>query len=508
MNQTNPENPLLATVAHRLGWFVRNPLKGFSFIVVLGALVWWFTGDNDTTLARPLIANVDIGDIENAVTAAGNLQPYDYVDVGAQVSGQLEKLAVEVGDKVSAGTLLAEIDATVQLNRVEASRASLRALEAQLSARGASLKLATANADRQTRLIEEDATSQADFDSAISTLASAQSSLIQLQSQIAQSNASLASDEATLSYSSITAPVTGTVISINMKEGQTLNASQQTPTILRIADLSTMTVQAEVSEADVSKLTTGMEVYFTTLGGGERRWYGKLRQVLPKPAVTNNVVLYTALFDVDNADGTLLSDMTAQIFFVTSSARNVVRVPVGALDFNDANNLLGLATTDTETPSPTLNNETAMDERERRIEQAFSERPELSNRSPEELAELRERLTARGGIGGSGGGMGNGGGRTRGEDDARSGESRASNDGNRPTTSTVLLVNPDGNIERRTITIGVSSRISAEIISGLEPGDQVVAGIIQASTAPAANAGGLNISGGGLGGGGGRGRGF
>ena len=498
-------NNLLATIVKPLGWLRHSPLKALMLAVALGTLAWWFTGDDNTTLARPLIANVDIGDIENAVTAAGNLQPFDYVDVGAQVSGQLDKLAVEVGDKVTAGTLLAEIDATVQLNRVEASRASLRALEAQLSARGASLKLATANADRQTRLIEEDATSQADFDSAISTLASAQSSLIQLQSQIAQSNASLASDEATLGYSNITAPVTGTVISIDKKEGQTLNASQQTPTILRLADLSTMTVQAEVSEADVSKLTTGMEVYFTTLGGGDRRWFGKLRQILPKPQVTNNVVLYTALFDVDNNDGALLSDMTAQIFFVTSSARNVVRVPVGALDFRDTNNLLGLATTDTETTSPALNNETTMDERERRIEQAISERPELSNRSPEELAELRERLTARGG---SGGGMGNGGGRTRGEDDARSGESRTSNDGNRPTTSTVLLVNPDGEIERRTVTIGVSSRISAEVISGLEPGDQVVAGIIQGVAAPAANAGGLNLGGGGLGGGGGGGRRF
>ena len=219
-------------------------------LIVCAILGWWITQDNATTLAKPLIVTVDQGDLENAVTAAGNLQPSDYVDVGAQVSGQLETFLVEIGDKVSSGQLLAEIDATVQLNRVEASRASLRALEAQLSARSASLKLAQANADRQTRLIEEDATSQADFDSAINTLASAQSSLIQLQSQIAQSSASLASDEATLAFSKIAAPIAGTVISIDKKVGQTLNASQQAPTILRIADLSTMTVQGEVSEAD------------------------------------------------------------------------------------------------------------------------------------------------------------------------------------------------------------------------------------------------------------------
>ncbi|MCL4137218.1 UNVERIFIED_CONTAM: hypothetical protein GTU68_040824, partial [Idotea baltica] len=346
---------------------------------------------------------VEQGDIENAVTAAGNLQPSEYVDVGAQVSGILEKLHVDVGDKVTTGQLLAEIDATVQLNRVEASRASLSALEAQQSARQAALKLAQANADRQTRLITEDATSQADFDQAINTLASAQSSLIQLQSQIAQSKASLASDEATLSFSTISAPIEGTIISITMKEGTTLNASQQAPTILRIADLSTMTVQGEVSEADVSKLKPGMDVYFTTLGGGARRWYGKLRQILPKPVVLNNVVLYTALFDVENPDNTLLSDMTAQIFFVTASAQGVTHVPVGALNFRDSNNLLGL-----------------------------------------ELGD-------------------------------------------------------DGSYENREITVGVTTRVSAEVLNGLVEGDQVIAGIIQARAAATTTA--VNQAGAGRGGG-------
>jgi macrolide-specific efflux system membrane fusion protein len=141
---------------------------------------YWRFGGDTAPESRPLLATVERGDIENAVTAAGFLQPSTFVDVGAQVSGQLEVLHVEVGDVVAAGDPLAEIDATVQFNRVEASRASLRALEAQLSAREASLKLATANAERQTRLMDDDATTEADFDNAMNSLASAQSGLVQL----------------------------------------------------------------------------------------------------------------------------------------------------------------------------------------------------------------------------------------------------------------------------------------------------------------------------------------
>lgn len=459
-------NKLLVTLFSPVRWLLNHPKTALALLLLIAILAWRFGSTDTTSQARPLLVVVDKGDIENAVTAAGNLQPSQYVDVGAQVSGLLEKLHVDVGDKVSAGQLLAEIDATVQLNRVEASRASLRALEAQLSARDASLKLATANADRQTRLIKEDATSQADFDQAMNTLASAQSSLIQLQSQIAQSQAGLASDEATLSFSTIASPIDGTVISVNMVEGQTLNATQQAPTILRIADLSTMTVQGEVSEADVSKLSPGMDVYFTTLGGGTRRWYGKLRQILPKPVVLNNVVLYTALFDVENDDNTLLSDMTAQIFFVTASARDVVNVPVGALNFRDSSNLLGLELEDATVASNNTSDETAPQEVANTA--MGGGMGAASNLSPEEIAERRARRAE-------------GGGGQRGQRGQQAQNTTSST--STPTKANVIVALDDGSYERREITIGVTTRVSAEVLDGLAEGDQVVAGIIQSRTA-------------------------
>jgi len=452
-----PDSPMLAGPKRRSGMLRRRRwLIGLGIAISIVGSYWWF-GEDPEPLSKPLFATVEIGDIENAVTAAGTLQPSKFVDVGAQVSGQLEKLTVEVGDVVEAGGLVAEIDATVQINRVEASRASLRAQEAQLSAREASLRLAEANAERQTRLMSEDATSQSDFDSAINSLASAQSGLIQLQSNIAQSSASLASDEATLGYSKIYAPIDGTVVTIEKKEGMTLNASQQAPVIMRVADLTTMTVQAEVSEADVSKLQIGMNAYFTTLGSGDRRWYGKLRQILPTPVIENNVVLYTALFDVDNSDKALLSDMTAQIFFVTASARNVLKVPVGALTYPD------------ESAGPTSAAQSFTPGAEDGASRVGNPGNEArAARIAERMASMtdEERATRRAQFGGGAGG----------EKRPR----RAQQDGQAIAATVQVVVGPNDQTEVRQIMVGVTSRISAEVLSGLEDGDRVIAGVIQA----------------------------
>jgi len=433
----------------------RNWIIACILILALGGGYYWQQNGEEVQIDEPLIATVEIGSIENTIASAGSLQPSSLVDVGAQVSGQLQKLFVEVGDLVEEGQLLAEIDARVQENRVEASRASIEALEAQIAARQASLVLARANSERQQRLMTEDASSQLDYDTAINNLASAESSLIQLQKQIQQSRASLASDETQLEFSKIYAPAAGTVVSIEMNEGRTLNASQQAPTILRIANLFTMTVETQISEADIGNVKKGMNVYFTTLGGGKRRWYSSLRQILPTPVVESNVVLYTGLFDIDNEDGALLSDMTAQVYFITSSAENVLTVPVGALNYVDA-------------PVP----------------------------GGEEFA---ARMAARREAGGNfpPGGPRAGGNFPRGPGGAQGsragvpgGFAGAAGPGRIPGGSLpggrriamVAVVNGDGSITDQQVVVGVTSRIAAEVISGLAMGDKVVAGIIQAGS--------------------------
>lgn len=428
-------------------------------IVALAGGVWFyaFRGDADAETSQPLLATVERGNIENTVAAAGTLKPSSFVDVGAQVSGILQKLYVEVGDTVEQGQLLAEIDARVQQARVDASRASILAQEAQLEARKASLVLAKANADRQTRLMAEQASSQLEYDNAVNNLAAAESGLIQLEKQIEQSRASLSQEETQLGFTKIYAPTSGTVVTIEMNEGRTLNAAQMAPNILRIANLDVMRVESDISEADVGSVRPGMQVYFKTLGGGERRWYSTVQQILPTPEVLNNVVLYTGLFEVENTDGTLLSEMTAQVYFVTSSAENVLTVPLGALSFEGQ-------------------------------EQASARFAALAgNGGPG--GPPNGPPSAPGAINGGGsfpGGGGFQGGGPRGQGGAvqsRNGGGRGQGQGVTPRPALVTLVHPDGTQEERQVMVGLTSRVAAEIISGLKEGDQVVAGVVQPGAA-------------------------
>ncbi len=294
----------------------------------------YFVGGEDGP--EYIYATVNVGNIEDLVTATGTLEPRDTVDVGAQVSGQIERILVEVGDQVTAGQVLAEIDATTATARVEANRASLRAQESNLVDRYNTLEKAERDYERQKNLQAAGASTSEQLLNAETTLKSARQAIESLKLQIEQQKASMRVEEANLQYTTIKAPIDGTVVSIAAKQGQTINATQSAPTILTIADLSTMTVRAEVSEADISKISDGMRAYFTTLNGN-RQWEGTLKRTEPTPKVQNAVVLYYALFDVQNEKFgnsntlQLKPGMTAQVFFVNAEARNVLVMPMAAL---------------------------------------------------------------------------------------------------------------------------------------------------------------------------------
>ncbi|MDR0703135.1 MAG: efflux RND transporter periplasmic adaptor subunit [Azoarcus sp.] len=388
---------------------------------------------------------VERGDIEDLVTATGTLQPRDYVDVGAQVSGQLQKIHVKVGSEVKAGDLLAEIDPTVYLSKVDASRAQLRNQRAQLKEREAQLALAQIQYRRQKALMAEDATTAESLQTAEASLKSAEASLEALRAQIEQTESSLRGDTANLQYARVLSPMSGTVVSISARQGQTLNTNQQAPTILRVADLTTMTVQTQVSEADISRLNPGMKVYFTTLGNQNKRWYGTLDQIEPTPTTTNNVVLYNALFDVPNPDGRLMTNMTAQVFFIVAEAKDVLQIPMGALQQSSR------------PPRGAASGE--------RPRGAGGERPRFADG---ERAGNGER--ARGG-----------------ERPARGAraprpEGAAGGDASAPAAqrarrATVKVLEANGKVGERTVEIGVTNRIHAQVLSGLEEGEKVASGL-------------------------------
>ncbi|CRM50177.1 Macrolide-specific efflux protein MacA precursor [Pseudomonas sp. 24 E 13] len=324
----------------------RRALLVVACLIPIVAFVAW----QALAPGRDALATVTVtrGDIENSVTALGTLQPRRYVDVGAQASGQIQKIHVEAGDQVKEGQLLVEIDPSTQKAKLDASRYAIENLQAQLQEQNAQHALARQKYQRQQRLSAGNATREEDVQTARAELDATQARVDMFQAQIRQARASLRSDEAELGYTRIYAPMAGTVVAVDARVGQTLNAQQQTPLILRIAKLSPMTVWAEVSEADIGHVKPGMSAYFTTLSGGSRRWTSTVRQILPIPpkplnetqgsgspsnskSGTGRVVLYTVLLDVDNADNALMAEMTTQVFFVASQVKDALTVPVAAL---------------------------------------------------------------------------------------------------------------------------------------------------------------------------------
>ncbi|MBY8953972.1 efflux RND transporter periplasmic adaptor subunit [Pseudomonas carnis] len=325
----------------------RRALLVVACLIPIVAFATW----QGLTPGRDALATVTVtrADIENSVTALGTLQPRRYVDVGAQASGQIRKIHVEAGDQVQEGQLLVEIDPATQKAKLDASRYAIENLQAQLQEQKAQHQLAHQKYQRQQRLSAGNATREEDVQTAKAELRATQARVEMFQAQIRQAQASLRSDEAELGYTRIYAPMTGTVVAVDARVGQTLNAQQQTPLILRIAKLSPMTVWAEVSEADIGHVKPGMSAYFTTLSGGSRRWTSTVRQILPIPpkplnetqgsgspsstskSGTGRVVLYTVLLDVDNADNALMAEMTTQVFFVASQVKDALTVPVAAL---------------------------------------------------------------------------------------------------------------------------------------------------------------------------------
>jgi macrolide-specific efflux system membrane fusion protein len=277
-------------------------------------------------------AAVERGDIESTVVAAGIVQPFKYVDVGAQTSGVLKSLKVIRGNQVKKDQLIAEIDPVLADTALIAANAEVENMIAQRAVKQAQLVLAKVQRDRNEKLFalgdgsvstSDRDTTRANYDIALAEVAS-------LSAQIKQATAAVETAKANRGYTKIMAPMAGEVVSITLLEGQTLNANQQAPNILRIADISTVTVWAQVSEADIVRVKPNLNVYFTVLGS-PRRWNGVVRQILPTPELINNVVFYDVLFDIPNPERELKIQMTAQVFIVLAQAKGVLLVPAAAV---------------------------------------------------------------------------------------------------------------------------------------------------------------------------------
>ena len=278
------------------------------------------------------------GNIENVVLTNGVLYPSKLVSVGSQVSGLIEKIDVQVGDALKKGELIAQIDNLTQQNALKEAQASLKSINAQYIAKQAQIKAAQAEFKRKQKLLVDGATSQAEYDTAESSLAVYRAELDQLSAEREKSIISVDNAKLDLGYTTISSPIDGTVVYVSVEEGQTVNNNQGTPSIIELAQLEVMTIKAQVSEADIINVAAGQEVYFTILGAADKKYHGVLRAIEPGPTLLSGddsdltigddeAIYYNALFDVENPDNLLRFGMTAQVSIILARAEDALLVP-------------------------------------------------------------------------------------------------------------------------------------------------------------------------------------
>jgi len=306
-------------------------------IVLLAAGAFYFlqtkepTQDYETQTAQR-------GNIESSVLAIGMLQASKLVSVGSQVSGQVLNLPVPLGGHVNKGDLIAEIDNLTQKNDLETAKASLTITNAEYKAKQAQINQAQKAFNRQKAMFKENASSKEDYEIAEADLAVYKAELDQLKAEKIQNQLSIESAELDLGYTTIKAPMEGVVVYNSVEVGQTVNANQTTPTLVELADLSKMTIKAQISEADVINVKPGQAVYFTILGQPNKRYEAKLRAIEPGPtsmdgddsdmeSSDSDAIYYNGLFEVDNPEGVLRIGMTAQVSIILSEAKDVLLVP-------------------------------------------------------------------------------------------------------------------------------------------------------------------------------------
>ena len=414
-------------------------------ILALAALAYTFLKPKEET-PNYITATVEIGDIENNVMASGKVKALNTVDVGAQVSGEVKRLYVEVGDQVKAGDLIAQIDQVTQNNTLSneqatleqsvaaiesaqaealSRQAGLKSAKADLASRQSALRQAQADFSRLKGLVAIDAISQQEYDTQATSVETAQAAVTSARAAIdtaqaaiataaanvnsqkaalrkSQTNVSTAQED--LSYTTIRAPISGTVVSVTTEQGTTVNANQTAPTIVTLADLSTVRINAQISEADVINVKAGLPVYFNIIGNPDQKFDSVLKAIEPAPenisdtSSTDAAIYYVGYIEVPNTERRFRIDMTAQVYVVVNEAKNALLIPSAALQ----------AATKTSTRSAN------------------------TQKSAQKSAQ------------------------------------------NKSATATVKVLKADGTVVEQAVTTGINNRVNVQILSGLDAGDEVI----------------------------------
>ncbi|WP_201527627.1 MULTISPECIES: efflux RND transporter periplasmic adaptor subunit [Psychrobacter] len=420
-------------------------------VIALGALAYKTFKPKDIQ-PNYLTAPAEIGDIENNVMASGKVKALNTVDVGAQVSGEVKRLFVAVGDEVQKGDLIAQIDQVTQKNNLSNEQASLdqsvaaiqstqaealsreaglKSAYADLASRQSDLKQAQSDFARLQSLVAIDAISQQEYDTQATRIETAKSAVSSARAAIDTAKAAIATTEANinsqraalrksqtnvntaqedLSYTTIRAPMAGTIVSVITEQGTTVNANQSAPTIVTLADLSTVRINAQISEADVINVQANMPVYFNIIGNPDQKYDAVLKAIEPAPerisdtSSTDAAIYYVGYIEVPNAERRFRIDMTAQVYIVINQAKDALLIPSAALQ------PVGKAKKPTDSDKGNNNKANSDD---------------------------------------------------------------ANNDAN-VTMAKVRVLKADGEVVEQTVKVGINNRVNAQILSGLSVGDEII----------------------------------
>ena len=406
----------------------------FVAVLAVGAGVWYWKHSDDKEVTYQIVA-LTRGEISQLVTASGTLNPVTNVTVGSQISGIIQTLGADFNTHVTNSQVVAQLDPATY-------KANVSSAEGDLASANASLELTQVDFRRAEELFKGQLISKSDYDKAVADLH-------QAEAQVKMKQASLQRSQVDLSRCTIYAPVDGIVISRNVDVGQTVAASLSAPTIFIIAnDLTKMQIDANVAEADIGGVEIGQVVDFNVDAFPYRTFHGKVMQVRNSPLTVQNVVTYDTVVEVNNADLKLKPGMTANVSIVVARRDDAVKIPNAALRFRPPEVIAANSKTNA---AVSATNQTAG-------QGAGQGRPGGGGGG---------NRGERGG-GGSGGG---GGGKPRGE---------------RSPMRTIYTLGEDGKPKPVQVKLGISDGITTEVTEGLNEGDKVITGAIQAKADAAA----------------------
>ncbi|EAL5951613.1 efflux transporter periplasmic adaptor subunit [Campylobacter coli] len=329
---------------------MKNRVVLIVVILALFGVGAYFIFFNDNEKITYLTQKVKKIDISQTIEAVGKVYAKDQVDVGAQVSGQIIKLYVDVGSHVKQGDLIAQIDKDKQQNDLDITKAQLESAKANLESKKVALEIASKQYQREQKLYAAKASSLENLEIQKNNYYSLKASVAELNAQVIQLEITLKNAKKDLDYTTITAPIDGVVINVAVDEGQTVNANQNTPTIVRIANLDEMEIKMEIAEADVNKIKIGTELEFSLLNDPQKTYRASIASIDPadtevsdssssysssSSSSSNNAIYYYAKFYVANKDDFLRIGMSIQNEIVIASVKDVIAVPTYAIK-NDA----------------------------------------------------------------------------------------------------------------------------------------------------------------------------